>query len=314
MVSILVVAYNSRDFIADCLNAIPAACGDFRYEILLIDNGTDGTGDLVGSQFPDVKVVPSQGNVGFGQGNNILARHADPAAAHVLMLNPDTQVRPNAIANLIQVAHDYPQFGMLGGKMETPSDKPSSLPLVILPSLTSLLFGVVGLSNQYAKSQVPPDTQEPVVQVEAMNGGFMLVRRSLWDEVDGFDDSFFLYGEDADLCRRVTDAGSAIGLVKGSVVFHDVGSGSIFSPVRQRFKMIAEAHYANIHFRQPHRILFKGALWLQSLTRFLASKILSWRGERYDAMAKAYQNVALKPWIWFGGFDTPDSDPRRLDN
>lgn len=310
-VSILIVAYNSRDFIAACLAAIPAACGNYPYEILLIDNGTDKSGEYVAAHFPHVRVVPSRGNVGFGEGNNILAAHSHPAAEYLLMLNPDTQLYPGAIAALIDVAKSNPAFAALGGIMEARADKASSVPLVALPSVHGMILGAVGLANRFAAGKVAIDDTAAVTAVEAINGGFMMLTRPIWETLGGFDDSFFLYGEDADLCHRIHQTGASIGLVPASRVHHDVGSGDFFSPVRTRFKIIANAHYANRHFGLPRRWAYKGALWVRCLARYAAGQAMGKRSPKLAAMKEAFREPALNPGSWMQGFDSEGADPRR---
>lgn len=309
-VSILIVAYNSREFIERCLVSIPGGCGDASFEVLLIDNGQDDTEGMVRDRFPDIKIVPSQGNIGYGMGNNILAEHADPAS-DLLILNPDTEVLPGAIQELARYAHEYPEFGALSGVPKRQGGEQTHLPLVALPSVKGVLYGVLGMAHKNAQSKLVEQTRQGPFEMEVLSGFFVLIRRTAWNRVGGFDDSFFLYGEDTDISLRLAKSGAKLGLVPTSQVDHDTGSGAHFSATRQHFKMLGTAHYANKHFGPLKRTAYKLILWLQCLTKYLGSRLLKSRGERMASMADAFRMPALRPWRWYNGYKAKGADPRK---
>ena len=150
--------------------------------------------------------------------------------------------------------------------------------------------------------------------VEALHGGFLLVARSLWQDLGGLDASYFLYGEDVDLCKRVRNRGGRIGLVPASRIFHDVGSGDVFSPTRKRFSATGTAHYLRKHSSPAGARVSIGLLWMIHISRFVGGKVLSMRGPRYRSMAAGFAQNALKPWTWMGGFAGRGADPRRTDD
>ena len=309
-VSILIVAYNSRGFIERCLASIPGGCGNTSFEVLLIDNGEDDTEGLVRDRFPHVRIVPRQGNVGYGMGNNILAAHAH-LDSDMLILNPDTQVLPGAIEELVRSAQDHPEFGALSGVPTREDGKQGLLPLVALPSMRGVLYGIFGMAHKNAQSKMVDSTKQGPLEMEVLSGFFVLIRRAAWNSVGGFDDSFFLYGEDTDLSFRLAQTGMKLGLVPTSQVKHDTGSGAHFSTTRQHFKMLGTAHYANKHFGPIKRNAFKLALWLQCLTKYLGSSLLKNRGKRMASMADAFRMPALKPWRWYNGYQRTGADPRK---
>lgn len=311
LVSILVVAFNSRNYIDACLSSVPGACGEFAYQVLLVDNGTDQTSTLVQEVHPHVQVLPTRGNVGFGEANNRLAQHTDPGSQYLVLLNPDTRLHTDAITALVKAARDHPEYAALGGHMETPAGGPSAASSVVLPTVSRMALGAIGLADWAAARRRLPDAHMPVRQVEAVSGGFMLIRREAWERLRGFDESFFLYGEDVDLCHRISAAGMKIGSVSSARVHHDVGSGDYFSPVRTRYLIVANAHFANRHFGLVRRTAFKAALWLRCWVRFGLGAVLAKPGSRLDVMAKAYRDSALNPRGWMSGFDSPSADPRR---
>ncbi|PKP92104.1 MAG: hypothetical protein CVT75_08180 [Alphaproteobacteria bacterium HGW-Alphaproteobacteria-14] len=143
-VSILVVAYNSQAIIGDCLASIPAGCSRFTYEVLLIDNGDGASADLVSAQFPEVMIVPSQGNVGFAAGNNLLAAQA--SGEHLLLLNPDVVLKPEAIDLLLDATKAYPAASAWGGVTLDRNDRPDLGNNVHIPSLREMASRTLGRS------------------------------------------------------------------------------------------------------------------------------------------------------------------------
>jgi len=317
VVSLLIVAYNSLDFIEACLSSLPLASADHAYEVLLIDNGDGRTAAFVSENFPDVRIIPSVGNVGFGQGNNILAKRVDPASNHFVLINPDTRLDAGAISALVNAAEAHPEYAALGGQIRTPDGSPSAASVIALPSVSRMALGAIGLANWAASRRASTSITKEVSIVEAVSGGFMLVRRDVWLELGGFDETFFLYGEDVDLCRRIALSGGKIGLVPGATVHHDVGSGDFYSPIRTRYKVLANAHFANRHFSPLRRWVFKTALWLRCAIRFglgsLFGPIRGARSTKLGALGRAFREPALNPLGWMDGYDGKGTDPRRRD-
>lgn len=313
--SVLIVAFKSRGFIEDCLNSVVQACGELPHEILLIDNGRDGTEAFVRENFPKVRVVRSQGNVGFGQANNILATHADPTSRYLLLVNPDTRLDRGAVNAILSAADTDPDYVALGGQMQTPDGSPSAASVVRLPTVWRMVLGAVALANwANARSRAVASRGE-ILRVEAVSGGFLLIQREEWDRLSGFDESYFLYGEDIDLCYRIAKAGGKIGLVPTARVYHNIGSGDFYSPNRTRYKVTANAHFANRHFTPLKRRVFKTALWLRCWIRWLIGSIMGWlpgpMARKLKALGEAFRSPALKPSSWMNGFESDGADPRQ---
>lgn len=310
-VSILIVAYNAREFIERCLSSIPAACKGISYEVLLIDNGTDGTAELVRDKFANLKVIPSQGNVGYGQGNNIAASQASSSSELYVVLNPDTELHAEAISKLVIVARNNPGFGALAGAITEDDQADVVQPLVAIPDVWSLAFGIVGLGKYWAQARLPKADSADLFEMEALNGAFVAIRRTVWEALGGFDETFFLYCEDADISLRISQLGMKLGMVRSSKTRHDVGSGHSYSPVRQYYLFTGNAHFANKHFGTLKKTAYKTTLWLAALTRFLGATAMQGQNKKMKDMAKAYRDLALRPWKWFAGYDSRGADPRR---
>ncbi|MEL7318522.1 MAG: glycosyltransferase family 2 protein [Pseudomonadota bacterium] len=315
VLSVLIVAFNSRGLIEECLSSVVQACGDLPHEVLLIDNGGDGTEALVREKFPDVRIVASRGNVGFGQANNILATHANPTSRFLLLVNPDASLDPSAVNAMVSAADTHPDYVALGGQMQTPDGSPSAASVVRLPTVWRMVLGAMGLANWTNARDLAANSHGEVLRVEAVSGGFLLILRDKWDKLGGFDETYFLYGEDVDLCRRIGQLNGMIGLVPRAKVHHDVGSGDFYSPNRTRYKVTANAHFANRHFGPIRRRVFKTVLWLRCWIRWLIGSIFGRlpgpTARRLKALGKAFRSPARNPASWIDGFDSEGADPRR---
>lgn len=303
--SILILGFNSLRYLDDCLGAIPTAARRHDVEVLFVNNGTDASEAFVAEHYPHVRVLKSDGNVGFAQANNRLAAAAN--GRFVILLNPDTKLHPEAIDLLIEAAESHPEYWLLGGVTVNAAGEFQMNAYPELPSIGAIGLSMIGRAGRMLTFDPGRDVQE----VGAINGGFMLCEKQRWGALGGFDETYFLYGEDADICRRTRDRGGRIGLVQASKVFHDIGSGSAFSPVRQRFKAAGNAQYFRKHYPGASARLAIGMLWCDFLIRFSAGTLLSPWKKRFGEMSKGYAPIALRPWIWMRGFASTGADLRR---
>jgi len=303
--SILVLGYNSLRHIDKCLGAIAAATQSHSVEILFLNNGNDASEDFVAERYPHVRILPSQGNVGFAEANNRLARHA--RGKWMILLNPDTEVYPGAIDALIGTGEANPDYWLLAGIVVDRAGQFETKAYPELPTMKALLRGLVGKAGR----PFVFDTARAIQDVEVVHGGFLLVTRQRWEVLGGLDETFFLYGEDIDLCKRVLDIGGKIGIVPASKVFHDLGSGNASSLTRNRFIAIGNAHFLHRHHGPLHASLAIATLWLGYLARFTVGARFSPLKRKYGALSRGCALPALKPWVWVRGFASPGADPRR---
>lgn len=298
LLSVLVVTYESRGFIGKCLSAIPAACAAYSYEILLIDNGNDGTASYVAEVFPEVRIVPSQGNIGFGKANNILAEQA--RGEFLALVNPDAEPLPGSLDRLIELARTYPEFGAIAGHCIDPHTGRPQLGLNELPRITGMIRGTFGVARK--DMRILAQRGAGLSQVEVATGGFAILRSDAWKQIGGFDPSYFLYGEDIELSLALTRAGWHIGSSADARAYHESGSGEFFSPWRQHRKMLGTVHFVNRNFPPISRILFKLALWIQCVVRFSVGGALGSFSPRFRAMSRSNRQAALMPWRWWAGY------------
>ena len=230
-VTVVIVTYQNRDHIVACLESLLAQIPDDGSLAVVFDNAsTDGTADLVESRFPDVRVVRSEANVGFARGCNLAAAQA--RSEFILLLNPDTIVQPGCIDALVALARRQPDAAICGGRTLRPTGDLDPMSCWGRPTMWSLVCFASGLSAAFPRSKHfnreglgrwARDTER---RVDIVSGCLLLARRDVWDELGGFDEEFFMYGEDADLGIRAQALGHTSMISPQAEIIRLVGGSS----------------------------------------------------------------------------------------
>jgi GT2 family glycosyltransferase len=216
LLSIVIVAYKSRDEIGGCLASLPRTLGGRAIEVVVVDNSPgDGAGDRVTRDFPWVAYLPAERNLGFGRANNFGC--ARTRGEFILFLNPDTVANEPALAHCVARLQADPKIGLISPRLELAD---GSLDLACRRSIPTLWDGFCrasGLAAAFPRTAAFAGynlTHLPVdgtYEVGAINGAFMLAPRQALEAVAPggavFDERFFMYGDDLDLCIRMTRAG-----------------------------------------------------------------------------------------------------------
>jgi N-acetylglucosaminyl-diphospho-decaprenol L-rhamnosyltransferase len=227
-VSTIVVTYNNERQIAGCLASLladPAAAE----EIIVLDNASaDETAALVEQSFPDVHLIRSPQNLGFGRACNEAAAHS--SGEYVAFVNPDAELQGAAITELVRFAEGRPEGGIYGGRTLSADGEPGMETCFAPPSLWGNLCFGIGLSAAFPRTRLDPESmgrwnRDSVREVGVVTGLLMLVRRDLWQRLGGFDDDFFMYAEDVDISLRAAQLGYRPCITPAAVVIHE-GGGS----------------------------------------------------------------------------------------
>ena len=246
-VSVLIVGYRNLRHLDACIGGAIRSMHGIDGEILFIDCSNDGSAEFIRERYPTVRVMPPAGNLGFGRGNNHLASEA--RGEYLLLLNPDTVPKSDEIARLVRFADAHPRAGACGGRCVFPSGKHdlgSHQPMLDVAGMVLTALGLARLR----RGALPLDARAPQ-RVQVISGAFMLVRRDLWNALGGFDELFFMYTEEVDLCKRVADAGHELWADPAIVMIHDAGSGDPDNP-RKRLQLLRgnatffRKHYAPV--------------------------------------------------------------------
>jgi len=234
-VSIIIVTYNSSGEIENCLNSLTKERGSLTQEIIVVDNGsTDETVEIIRDKFPHVRLYDTGENLGFAKACNFAA--AQSKAPYILQLNPDTIVLDRAIEKLLDFAKKNPRFGYYGGRtLKEDGETLERSSCWGLPSLWSLFMFATGLSTVFKHNGFfDPESlgswkRDSIREVGVITGCLLLVEKSAWDAIDGFDEHYWLYGEDADLSKRAKEAGFRPVIYPEAVVIHEIGQSSTAS-------------------------------------------------------------------------------------
>ncbi|WP_181871091.1 glycosyltransferase family 2 protein [Sphaerisporangium album] len=227
--SVIIVTYRSGGYIARCLAAVERAAKAVDAEVIVVDNNSpDDTVEVVQAAAPWARVVARQENGGFAEG--CVAGAEVARGRHLVFVNPDAEVRPDAFAELLACAARHPRAGIVGGRCVTEAGDNDPRSWWGRPTPWSALCFATGLSTAFPGSSLF-DPESPVTwtgerRVPIVTGALMLVDRRLWDEVGGFDTHIFMYGEDADLCLRARAAGYRPMVTDRAVFVHPGGLSS----------------------------------------------------------------------------------------
>ena len=210
--SIVIVNYNVSYFLEQCLRSVYVALGQIDAEVFVVDNNSvDNSVEMLKHQFPQVKLIVNKENLGFSKANNQAIRVS--SGEYVLLLNPDTIVESDTFEKVLAFMDEHPQCGGLGVKMVDGKGNflPESKRSVPLPSVAFYkIFGLSAMfksSKRFGKYHLTYLDENEINKVEVLSGAFMLLRKSVIDEIGLLDEDYFMYGEDIDLSYRIIKAG-----------------------------------------------------------------------------------------------------------
>jgi N-acetylglucosaminyl-diphospho-decaprenol L-rhamnosyltransferase len=247
--SVIIVTWQSRDEIGPCLEAIPDRLVDRPVEIVVVDNSlnADGTGDLIRDSYPNVETLIPERNLGFGSANNLGIRRSRGDC--ILVLNPDTVCNPVALEHCLTRIQDEPEIGLISPRLVLADGSMDLACRRKIPTLwdgfcrASGLAGLLPGSRLFAGYNLTCLDEMDTYDVGAINGAFMMGRRKVFEEVGLFDEDFFMYGDDLDLCYRFTQAGSRV-VYDGRVSITHLKGTSVAKDYDRMSKAIFDANKA----------------------------------------------------------------------
>ena len=263
--SIVFLNYNTRDLTRQALNSVLAAAEGLAVEIFVVDNASvDGSADMVAEEFPQVKLICNEANVGFAAGNNVALRQV--TGEYVLLINTDTIVRRDALRTMVEFLDAHPEAGACGckildpdGTLQLDSRRGFPTPLAAFCKMSGLsrFFPKHPLIAHYHMTYLDP---EQTAEVEVLSGSCMMVRKAAMDQVGLLDEDYFMYGEDIDWCYRFHQAGWKIYYVPTTSIIHFRGESGRGVPLRILYrKSRAMSIFVNKHMARSFRFF---PLWL----------------------------------------------------
>ncbi len=250
-ISFVIVSWNARQHLLNCLNSLsnPSGC---TQEIIVVDNGsTDGSIELVETQFPEVKLIKNKENLGFARANNIGIRASK--GRYVCLINSDAIVLNNCIGGLMKFMDENSSVGMAGPKILNPN-KTIQYSCRHFPSVWNNLCQAVGLNYIFPKSAFFSDwfmsywSHDSIRSVDVLSGCFWMVRKEALVDIGLLDERFFIYGEDIDWCKRFHKAGWDVVFYPGAEAIHFGGASSGNAPIR----FYLEMQKSDLHYWRKH--------------------------------------------------------------
>lgn len=248
--SIIIVNYNTADMLARCLQSIYSQF-DNTPEVIVVDNASlDNSYAMMRSRFPWIKAIANQQNLGFAKANNQALEVAQ--RNYIYFLNPDTELKDGALDAVVEFMESNPEVGIAGTRIVNPDGSPQSSFERHYPGERHARGELTGLKGDIAW----------------VLGASMIARRTALRDVRGFDERFFIYGEDLDLCLSVRKSGWIIGFIPEAVVVHWGGASERNSLPAEVWKkkvnaefLFYEKHYSRQAFKAIRRANMIQALW-----------------------------------------------------
>ena len=321
--SIIIINYNVKEFLLNLLDSLRKAVKNISTEIIIVDNASDdGSVEILREKFPNIKLIANKKNVGFGSANNQALQVAK--GKYFLLINPDAIVREDTLVKMLEFFDKTPQVGIAGCKVLNPD---GSLQLACrrgFPGPWTSFTKVMGLSKLFPKSRLFARynltylNENQTYEVDAISGAFMMMRKEVYEKIGGFDQQYFMYGEDLDLCYRVQKSGYKVYYVHNTEIIHYKGESTKRSSLDETkifydaMHLFVRKHFSSsfivesilqiailfrklIAFANVYKLAFLSMIvdfFTFSVSVLLAAKIYSnehWRG---------FPDYA-KPWIYF---------------
>ena len=310
--SIVIVNWKSKNYLRKCIATIMNSTKGVDYEIVVIDGGSfDGCGEMLKSNYPEVRFFQNDKNLGFARANNFA--FAVACGRNFLFLNPDTEVQYNAIQTLLCQLESLPNAGIVGAKLLNTDKSIQTSCIRAFPSIFSEILDSEVLKRRFPRSYLwgtAPlfDPKNAPARVDAVSGACLMIKRSVFENVGVFSNDYFMYSEDIDLCFKVRQGGWKTYYIPDAIVVHHGGKCSsqrslnIFSDVmmlESRWRFFRKTR-SNAYSRLYRIAMFSVSLiriWLLSFSL----PFFSTRGKGASII------IALKRWIarlrWTLGFE-----------
>jgi len=240
LVSVIIVNYNTPELVYACLDSLKAHIARSSYEVIVVDNGSPKPMNPEQLKtYPEVKYLPLSENRGFGAGNNAGVKQAKGEL--VWLLNSDTLLPSAKIEHLFEFLLAHPEVGLVSPLLYNDPELQTLQPdfYAQYQSFTTLLT---------RQAQAPIDISQPVIETEVVVGASMVMRRSVFETLGGFDEKIFMYFEDDDLCYRVQERGLSVVIFTGAEVVHLQGKSLSHTGKRKSLYYTSQNYFWQKHY------------------------------------------------------------------
>jgi N-acetylglucosaminyl-diphospho-decaprenol L-rhamnosyltransferase len=284
--SIVIVSWNVRDILRDCLQSIQNTVHNITYEIIVVDSASsDQSAEMVKTEFPHVTLLAQSENVGFTKGNNIGLAIA--TGRHLFLLNPDTIVLDDAIEQMVRYLDHNPSVGIVGAHTLN-ADRTHQSTRRRFPTFTTALFESTWLQpyapqailKQFYAQDIPDDAIAPVDWVQ---GSALMANRQVYDQIGGLDTGFVMFSEEIDWCKRAKDAGWEVVYHGHAKIIHLGGQSTAQAPAQKHiYFQESKLRYFNKHHGMLKAQLLRAFLMLNYLWEIFLHGIKALIGHKRD--------------------------------
>ncbi len=309
-IAIVIVSWNTRDVLRQCLESLSRACEGLSCQVFVVDNASsDGTPEMVRREFAGVTVVRNLSNLGFAKANNIGIRLAH--ARYLCLVNSDVIVPAGCLPKMLAHMESHPEVGLLGPRMLDAGGVPGAS-CMRRPTLAVTLVNALGLAGVFKRYRLHMDNyrSEAAQEVDVLNGWFWMARSIALDDVGPLEEEFFMYGEDIDWCHRFWQAGWRVVYFPEASATHLGGASSARAPVR----FYVEMHRANMQYWRRHHSPASQAVYYALSVLHHAVRVVGYGAaylllpaRRGEAGFKVARSAACLGWLL--GIRTPGPRP-----
>ena len=306
-VDIILVSYNTADYTVRALSSVYKETQKYGFTITVVDNNSrDHSVTLIQKNFPNIRLIQSNQNLGFARAVNLAASYAD--APYLLLLNPDTVVLEGAIDKLVEFAGKHPENKIWGGITLNKDLSINTHNAWAEESIKTLLFSLFGLNRLFKNSCFFNQAnygcwqRDTVKAVDILQGSFFLTERSLWQKLNGLDERFFMYAEEADYCYRARKLGCQPLITPQAKIIHHGGSSEKNLSGKMIRLLSGKVTFINKHHQQWKRIIMKVLLLLYVHNKWLITTLLALFRPAKKTLRNEWWKVLKASPIWLKGY------------
>lgn len=304
--SVVIVNWNTRELLLQCLRSITAQTGVYRSQIIVVDNASgDGSVEAVRNEFPEVTLMVNEQNLGFAKANNLGLREC--TGRYVFLINSDVVLRDRCFPSLYEYMEQHPEIGVLGPRILN-GDLTLQESCKEFPTLWNSMCRALALDTAFPQCRLFSSqlmrywSHDDIRPVDILSGCFWMVRRQALEAVGPLDERFFMYAEDKDWCKRFWKARWSVVYYPRAEAIHLAAASSSRDPIRFYLEMNrANLRYWRKHYGWFQRFAIRGIMLLHDSLRILGAGLICLLRPscRKSALLKLRRSIALTKLLLF---------------
>jgi len=304
---IVLVSYNTAEYTKRAIQSVYDETHETDFKIIMVDNDSkDNSVELIKTEFPEVEIIQTGANLGFAGGVNMGTKASN--GDFILLLNPDTVILEGAIDKLMVYAESTPKAGIWGGVTlnNDLSLNPNNARARL--SSTTLLFSALGLSKIFNTScffnhdNYGCWDRQSEREVDVITGCFFLTPRPLWEELEGLDETFFMYAEEADYCIRAIKKGYQPRVTPDARIIHHGGVSEVNLSGKMLKLLKGKAELINKHAQPWQKPIHKALLLAHVFNKYISLKLFSLISKNKQQTLDEWRIVFQKRNEWLKGY------------